>query len=486
MAELMFPNLAAAIQQGVQFGTQQRQLREGEQRRNQLADLASRAYAAPSQERQGLIQQAVAVDPESGLALGSKLESREVDQSKRAGNVADYLLRAFESKNPAQIQGAYQAVKPYFQQMSPGTAIPEQVDESILPMLHQLKAAAAGSAGDMPAGFAEFEAKAKAAGLVPGSPEYQEAANIALGRIGRAASGGFGFTEVIGPDGRKRIQRNNPRTGLVEVYNEVTGGFDPVGGAAALNPQQFQSPQMAPGEVPFAIDPSLPPEVQAAIRANPQQFANATEDQPINIPGMVRQSPQVVGRSPEEQAALTTQAEERERLNAYRNATGAYAEREGAMTVARETAERQAESSAALPQVIAAADETVNLLDRVLNHPGRESATGTSSLNPLNRIPGTSAYDFNVLLDQIKGQAFLQAFQSLRGGGAITEREGQAATNAIARLNAAQSEQEFVSAINDLKRIVSQGRTRAIEKASRSGTQPAAQPTSGWSIQRVE
>jgi hypothetical protein len=134
---------------------------------------------------------------------------------------------------------------------------------------------------------------------------------------------------------------------------------------------------------------------------------------------------------------------------------------------AKATAERQQDAITALPTVVKTADESIALIDDALNHPGRETATGMSGMiDPRNYWRGSDAKDFGVRLDQIKGQAFLQAFQSLRGGGAITEREGQAATNAIARLNTAQSDAEFEKSLKDLRKIADDAKRRAIERAT--------------------
>ncbi len=45
----------------------------------------------------------------------------------------------------------------------------------------------------------------------------------------------------------------------------------------------------------------------------------------------------------------------------------------------------------------------------------------------------SSPRDFNAMLDQVQGGAFLQAFESLKGGGQITQIEGEKATQAIVR-----------------------------------------------------
>ena len=49
-------------------------------------------------------------------------------------------------------------------------------------------------------------------------------------------------------------------------------------------------------------------------------------------------------------------------------------------------------------------------------------------------VPGTERAGARSYLDQIGGQAFLQAFESLKGGGQITEIEGTKATTALTRL----------------------------------------------------
>lgn len=103
----------------------------------------------------------------------------------------------------------------------------------------------------------------------------------------------------------------------------------------------------------------------------------------------------------------------------------------------------------------------IAVIDKALAHPGRKTATGLSgSVDPRNYVPGTDATDFRAVLDQIGGAAFLQAFESLKGGGAITEVEGKKATDAIARLNRAQSDSEFESSLRDLRKVMSDGYER--------------------------
>lgn len=117
------------------------------QRVNRLSELASQAYGAQGQQRDSLVQQAVRIDPQSGMALGDKLQGREDSRKARMAGAAKYLLSAFERGDQAAIQGAYRTVRPEFEVLSNGAQLPDQVDDTILPMLHQVIAAAGGQAG---------------------------------------------------------------------------------------------------------------------------------------------------------------------------------------------------------------------------------------------------------------------------------------------------------------------------------------------------
>lgn len=129
-----------------------------------------------------------------------------------------------------------------------------------------------------------------------------------------------------------------------------------------------------------------------------------------------------------------------------------------------EVGKMQDEATARKQQRQAAASSVQNqiaVIDKALMHKGRETGTGLSgSIDPRNYIPGTDATDFKVVVDQIGGAAFLQAFESLKGGGQITEVEGKKATDAMARLNRAQSDKEFKTALTDLRKVMSDGLAR--------------------------
>lgn len=123
----------------------------------------------------------------------------------------------------------------------------------------------------------------------------------------------------------------------------------------------------------------------------------------------------------------------------------------------------------------ASAGPMLETIDRLLNHPGKEGNFGIRGAVP--NIPGSSASDFAAIKDQLQGQAFLQGFQQLKGGGAITEVEGKKAEQSIARLQGSQSVESFNSAMNELKDVLNKGLERSREKASISPNSVRAQQT---------
>lgn len=142
----------------------------------------------------------------------------------------------------------------------------------------------------------------------------------------------------------------------------------------------------------------------------------------------------------------------------------------------------QGAAIAGAPSALASAEQTVKLIDNIKAHPGREWGTGMSSFLP--SVPGTDMKDFRVKLDQLKGRTFLEAFSQLKGGGAISEVEGKKAEAAIAALDAAQSEKQFMESLDELRGIVESGMERLRQKtrggsAAPSASAPSAAPTGG-------
>lgn len=122
-----------------------------------------------------------------------------------------------------------------------------------------------------------------------------------------------------------------------------------------------------------------------------------------------------------------------------------------------------AEALESLPGLVNNAEVMAGSIDQILNHPGLPKAVGLSSILP--SIPGGESADFEAQLDKLKGQAFLQMFNQLRGGGAITEMEGKKATDALAALSTKQSEKQFRANLKEVNDILAKGIAVARQKA---------------------
>lgn len=136
-----------------------------------------------------------------------------------------------------------------------------------------------------------------------------------------------------------------------------------------------------------------------------------------------------------------------------------------------------------LPAIEGSAQRALATIDKIERHPGK--AYGVGAVGVIPGVPGTAQRGFIALVDQAKGQAFLEAFNSLRGGGAITEQEGKKATEAIARLDRAQTPQDFDEALKDLKDVINSGVAKAREMARTGGrpqTQQAAPQQQGGAV----
>lgn len=142
-----------------------------------------------------------------------------------------------------------------------------------------------------------------------------------------------------------------------------------------------------------------------------------------------------------------------------------------AKTKELQSAERKKEAA------LASAEESIQLIDEMIGnpekgipeHPGFRQAVGKSSMLGAQKIPGTESYAFMTRLNQMRGKQFLEAFETLKGGGQITQIEGEKATQAIARMDNASTEEEFIKASRDFQEIIKKGRDRLLQNA---GTQP--------------
>lgn len=134
--------------------------------------------------------------------------------------------------------------------------------------------------------------------------------------------------------------------------------------------------------------------------------------------------------------------------------------------------EAQAKAQANLGQMEDNSYFLLNQIEQVRKHKGLRGAVGLKGGGALfgnigsdKIVPGSEEADFVNRMGQIEGQAFLQAFDTLRGGGQITENEGKAATQARLRMSTATSEKEFDDAAQEFEDIVRTGLERQRRQA---------------------
>lgn len=135
-----------------------------------------------------------------------------------------------------------------------------------------------------------------------------------------------------------------------------------------------------------------------------------------------------------------------------------------------ELGKASAEKTAGLGQLEQQAGYMVNTIDQLLNPEGGLAPGVEQIVGGIGGLQGRQSAAFPItenqrkfqpFIDQLKGQTFLDAYERLKGGGVITEIEGQKAEQAIARLNQAQSEKDFEAALRELRDVIAKGMERA-------------------------
>ena len=150
----------------------------------------------------------------------------------------------------------------------------------------------------------------------------------------------------------------------------------------------------------------------------------------------------------------------------------------------------QGEARLNLPGVEYNSRKITELIDGVLKDPYLGNMTGPV----VGRLPNLSGNANRVQskIDQIQGKTFLQAYESLKGSGQITEIEGAKAESSLQRLqNTRVGTEDYVSALQEFKQDISDLAQIARQKAG-GGYQPRQQlapqqpDTGGWSIRRID
>lgn len=258
---------------------------------------------------------------------------------------------------------------------------------------------------------------------------------------------------------RASLSLESQRTGVSVADLMFNTGMIPAPVAVPGLPQSAPQPQ-----IPLAAPQFVPPRVQGTpqealararaldkrgLDANEASVAPQAAQQPLQptappIPGL-SPTPGMTGKS--QQAVLVDQAK------------------------------AQTEAAQKLPQTITMGNLAISSIDNLIGndskkinqHPGLNKVVGFTMVPGQRFMPGTDAADFDTRFKQIEGQTFLQAYQMLRGGGAITEVEGAKGTAAILRASRSNTVKEFKDAMSEARQVIIEGVENAQKLAGRGG-----------------
>ena len=136
-----------------------------------------------------------------------------------------------------------------------------------------------------------------------------------------------------------------------------------------------------------------------------------------------------------------------------------------AKAFATEAAKNDATFAQQAPSALQGGEQTLALLNRMVGdpkargsasqpHPGFTGVVGATVTPGMRFVQGSSEADFDAMLEQVLGGAFLEAYERLKGTGQITEIEGQKATQAITRMQRSVSESEFLQAAKEFRQAL--------------------------------
>lgn len=131
------------------------------------------------------------------------------------------------------------------------------------------------------------------------------------------------------------------------------------------------------------------------------------------------------------------------------------------------------QAQVALPGLEIQSQQALDAIRGLKSDPGFDRIFGLQGAFP--NFPGGQAAGAQTKLDQVRGKTFLEAFESLKGAGQITEIEGAKAEQAIARLQQTQSPEDARQALDELEIIIMQG----LEKAKIKTQIPSAEQFKG-------
>lgn len=259
----------------------------------------------------------------------------------------------------------------------------------------------------------------------------------------------------------------SPYTAMLEAQGKQSNNMmNQAGGATGVLINRYM--QEHPG-ISFA-------DALSAVQAGPALTRMGLQLGPGNSIGVMAGAPQALGAVKQAEGFGSQQGKNvsdlgmvgpiaTQKTTAEESTKAQFAPTIAAGTAAGQEAGQAAGKSAGnLQNIIDQTNLAVQEMEGLKNHPSLPYATGMYALAPV--IPGTGIQDFVTREDQLKGQVFLQAYNTLKGGGAISDIEGRKAEQAFARLDRHLSGPDYKQALTDLQSILINGMNRVKSQAS--------------------
>lgn len=115
------------------------------------------------------------------------------------------------------------------------------------------------------------------------------------------------------------------------------------------------------------------------------------------------------------------------------------------------------EKTAKAESAIGAMDNMLNTVERVLKNPSLNDVLGAVE-GRLPAVLSDEASDAIALIDTLGSQAFLSQVPTVQGMGSLSNAEGEKLQSALQNLSRAQSEKQFKTNMEEVRRIVTKGR----------------------------
>lgn len=139
--------------------------------------------------------------------------------------------------------------------------------------------------------------------------------------------------------------------------------------------------------------------------------------------------------------------------------------------IQKEEGEAQGKAAVGLQGARDRADVSLQAINKLANDPDLKRIVGWNSMLPT--LPASKAAALEAQYNFVKSRQFLDAYDSLRGAGAITEQEGQAAAKAWGNLATNVDEKTFKENLGVLVDILKRGLANAEAKAAGKFAAPA-------------